>query len=112
MSYYATGKLEIAIKEKKDIETVMAIVEKEFSEDIGMANERQLFGYLDDFRYYEDEHGEQLDKLIPFIESGCEELVGEDGLHLRYIFKDGEWEKQEGVVVYCREDAENYLKNH
>ena len=60
-------------------------------------NEFDIDGYT---RYYGEDVSKALEIINPYCISGDINFHGDDGEHWRFIYKDGEWRKEEGLIFY------------
>lgn len=100
MGYYVKGEGVITLKEKpteKQLETLKNVLYAADGYFDWQDNDLYLFS---NGKYYESEIYAALDSLTSFIAAGCVKFAGEDGAHWRFVFRNNEWEKENGQIVY------------
>lgn len=98
MGYYASHDGTIVLKEMPPKEIINAC-EDALSDARYYENDNSIYisGYA---KYYDDEVRNCLNLIANYVKEGCIEFTGEDYHHWQFKFIDGEWEEQDGEIVY------------
>lgn len=98
MSYYArwSGNLKLKQKPSQDeLSQIFSLITVDYYDESSLCIETN-----DMKKYDEAETEAMLEKLVPFVASGELDYTGEDEARWRYVFKDGCWEEEQGVITY------------
>ena len=106
MGYYADGSGLIKYKKPLNGHEISEVYKKlgdVFETDYDANESRTVFYISSSGKYYEEDVIDTLRSVaeIAKIDEGEIEYVGEDYGMWRFIYKDDEWEEQEGRVVYA-----------
>lgn len=116
MEFSANGAGDVTFKDNiKTIEKVFNIIDKIVDKNCMSLEYKDncnngIAFWETDSHWHEEYLMEVLDAIKPYIKEGCLTYEGDDDCKWRYIFKDGEWEYQGGMVFYSMEDMVNYLQ--
>ena len=99
MGYYANGAGRIILKEKLPAEIEASLDDAFEGVDYDRMNDLVIDVWRDD-KYYEDDVTLALNRIAKYTESGEIIFNGEDGSNWRFLFRDGEWEEENGSVIY------------
>ena len=98
MGYYASWEGFIRFKTKPEKEQLEALHDALCCDDFNQsALTASYSGYS---KYYGEDIGEILDSVAPSTEEGELTFTGDDGAHWRFIFKNKEWQEENGFVYY------------
>ena len=112
MSYYAKYNGEIHFKkgsaedirnmiEEEPVLYILGIYDAKEPRELGTIKDENFYIiYGGDEKYHEDDIKEMLRSFAPYVEIGEIEFVGEDDSLWRFIFKDGKWYEENGLVIY------------
>lgn len=99
MGYYAQGSGTIYLKD-----ALPERLRQDFEYEFGYVD---IYGsaleFSGDGNYHEDDVLKLLNQAIPYAESGIVEYVGEDDTHWRFVLQNGEWNENNGRVIYDNE---------
>lgn len=107
MGYYASGGCAIDLRDDltdEEFEKIDSILSETNIDNAYSRVDIDLYQYG---KYYEDEWENLLAKLSPYAKDGYGEFYGEDNCQWRFVFRDGKFVEECGVIVYDDDPLRN-----